>query len=199
LQRKFKNNGNTEDEAYLLKMDKQINKLTSLINDLLDATKVSAGQLTFNEDFFDFNELAIEIVAEMQQTTERHAINVKLDTSVIVPGDRNRIGQVMTNMLSNAIKYSPKADNIMVTSTQDNSHIKFCVQDFGIGIPQENKVDVFDQFFRVKGLLQDRFAGLGLGLFIASEILKRHHGVISVESVEGKGSTFCFTLPINKI
>lgn len=198
LQYKFKAEGNTEAEAFLLQMDKQINKLTSLINDLLDATKVSAGRLKFNEDLFDFNELVKEITDEMQQTTHTHTINMDLGTPEMIFADRNRIGQVMTNMLSNAVKYSPRADTVHVTTSLENDMIKFSVQDFGIGIPEENQPSVFDQFFRVTGEVQDTFAGLGLGLFIASEIIKRSNGTMSVESMEGKGSTFCFTLPVER-
>ena len=194
LQYKFKNEGNTIAETFLLKMDKQINKLTSLINDLLDSSKVTGGQLKFNEEFFDFNELVLEILDEMQITSKRHRISTFLDSTKMIFGDRNRIGQVITNMLSNAIKYSPKANSIRITSKNQDENLKFCVQDFGIGIPKENQKYVFDQFFRVSGVIHDTFAGLGLGLFISSEIIKRHKGMMTVESEEGKGSRFCFTL-----
>ena len=183
---------------FLGRMDKQINKLTSLISDLLDSSKVTAGQLKFNEQFFDFNELVTEIVEEIRHLSASHIIDIKLDASEKIFGDRNRIGQVMTNMLSNAIKYSTNAHNIIVTTTHKSNHIKFCVQDFGIGIPKKDQPHVFDQFFRVSGEVQDTFPGLGLGLFIASEIIRRSKGTMSVESEMGQGSTFCFTLPVKK-
>ncbi|MEO8794155.1 MAG: CheR family methyltransferase [Daejeonella sp.] len=198
LQQKFKKAGNIEAEAFLAKMDKQINKLTSLINDLLDSTKVTQGQLKYNEELFNFNDLADEIVDEMQQTTKSHTIELNLGDTKMILGDRNRIGQVIINMLSNAIKYSPRANQIMVSTSIEKSNLKFNVQDFGIGISKESQLSVFDQFFRVNGILQDTFAGLGLGLFIASEIVKRHNGLMSVKSIEGKGSTFSFTLPFGK-
>ncbi len=198
LQHKFKNDGNIQAEAFLSKMDKQINKLTSLINDLLDATKVTQGQLKYDEGLFDFNDLAKEIVEEMQQTTLSHTIELNLGSPKIILGDRNRIGQVIINMLSNAIKYSPRADQVIVNTSIENNNVKFSVQDFGIGISTESQMNVFDQFFRVSGLLQDTFAGLGLGLYISSEIVKRHNGQMSVKSIEGKGSTFYFTLPFVK-
>ena len=198
LQQKFKKEGNTLAEGYLIKMDRQINKITTLINDLLDATKVTTGQLQYNEKPFDFNELVTEIVEDMQQTSKSHMINLSLDTSQMIFADRNRVGQVMTNMLSNAIKYSPRADHIIVNTKNKNHTITFCVQDFGIGVNKENQPKVFKQFFRVSGTVQDTFPGLGLGLFISSEIIKRYKGTFSVVSVEGKGSTFCFTLPVQK-
>lgn len=119
LQRKFKNEGNKEAEGYLARMDKQVNKLTDLINDLLDATKVSGGQLKFTEEYFDFNELVKEIVEEIRQTSKTHSINIDFGPSEAIFGDRNRIGQVITNMLSNAIKYSPRADRVLVTTTSE--------------------------------------------------------------------------------
>jgi two-component system CheB/CheR fusion protein len=198
LQHKFNQEGNTDGVLFLGRMDKQINKLTLLIEDLLDATKVTDGKLKFSEELFDFNLLVKEIAEEMQQTMSSHKININLDATEIVYGDRTRIGQVITNMLSNAIKYSPKADKINVTTTHKKNFLKFCVQDFGIGISKENQLRVFEQFYRVSGLIQDTFAGLGLGLFISSEIIKRTNGTMSVKSEVGQGSSFCFTLPLNK-
>lgn len=196
LQHKFIAEGNAEAGIFLSRMDKQINKLTSLIGDLLDATKVTSGKLKFDEEFFDFNQLVTEIVQEMQQTTMSHNININLDATEMVFGDRNRIGQVIINMLSNGIKYSPNAKEINVTTTHKKSYLKLCVQDFGIGISKENQAKVFEQFYRVSGLVQETFAGLGLGLFIASEIIKRTNGTMSVKSELGQGSSFCFTLPL---
>jgi len=199
IQRVLKNAESTGIDTYLVKMDRQVNKLNSLINDLLDASKVTQGKLKFNEEVFDFNELIVEIIDDMQQVSANHAIESNLAESAMITGDRNRIGQVMTNILSNAIKYSPKADRVIVSSALENKQIKFCVEDFGIGIPQDNLNKVFDQFFRIGGLGHESTSGLGLGLFIASEIIKRHEGTMEVESTEGKGSTFCFLIPVNEI
>ena len=149
----------------------------------------------FHEVTFDFNELASEIIEEMKLTTTKHPISKRLADTKFVDGDRDRIGQVITNLLSNAIKYSPHKEKIIVTTMASAKEITLCVQDFGIGIEKEQQGKVFDRFFRV-GDAEDTYAGLGLGLFISSEIIKRHGGKIWVESISGKGSTFCFTLPI---
>lgn len=198
---------NVKAVEMLTKMDIQLQKLTSLIADLLDVSQVDGGKLKFHEGFFDFNELITEIIGEMQLTTEKHHITKHLTATKVVDGDRDRIGQVITNFLSNAIKYSPQDAKIVVTSSGDKKNIKLCVQDFGRGIPKEKQTKVFDRFFRVGGA-GDAFAGLGLGLYISSEIVKRHGGRIWVESKKGKpalnakqriaggGSTFCFELPI---
>jgi len=195
LQNRFRQEGNEKAAEMLFKMDVQLKKLTSLIGDLLDVTRVDGGKLRFHESFFDFNELVTDIVDEMQLTTTKHDISKNLANTKTISGDRDRIGQVITNFISNAIKYSPHGEKINVTTSGGNKNVKLTVQDFGIGIPQKNHDKVFERFFR-SGEAEDTFAGMGLGLFISSEIVKRHGGRIWVESVAGKGSTFCFTLPV---
>ncbi|MBA3675182.1 MAG: HAMP domain-containing histidine kinase, partial [Chitinophagaceae bacterium] len=197
LQMKFEKEGNVQAVDLLSKMDKQVNKLTSLIVNLLDVTKMENGQLAFSEVDFDFNILIKEIAEEMQLTTESHKIVYNISDTIVVTGDRNRIGQVITNLISNAIKYSPDANEILLSTSIENQHIKLCVTDFGIGIPHEKKSNIFNRFYRVSGDKENTFPGLGLGLFISAEIIKRHNGKIYLESTEGKGSTFCFTLPVN--
>ncbi|CAN5159624.1 chemotaxis protein CheB [soil metagenome] len=192
---KFKSEGNSEAGLFLSKMEKSIDRLNFLISDLLDTTNISDDQLKFMNVSFDFNVLVKEIVEEMAQTTKSQILIPEFNKPVIVFCDRNRIGQVMTNIISNAIKYSPKENKIIITTECKNDIIKFNVRDFGIGIPAEKQLHVFEQFYRVTGLEQNRFTGLGLGLFIASEIIKKYKGVMSVESEVGKGSTFSFTLP----
>lgn len=196
LQMRFEKEGNDKAVDLLTKMDKQVDKLTKLIVDLLDATKMENGQLKFSKEDFDFNSLVKEITEEMQRTTDHHKISLNLSDTKLINGDRNRIGQVITNLLSNAIKYSPETNEIIVSVTKEKNKINLCVQDFGIGIETEKQPKIFDRFFRVSGDKQDTFPGLGLGLFISSEIIKRHKGKISLQSAKGKGSTFCFTLPI---
>lgn len=196
LQARFANEGNTQAVDLLTRMDGQINKLTKLITDLLDATKIEGGKLQYYEAYFDLNELVNETVEEMQQTSQRHTIIAKLAATAKIYGDRDRIGQVMTNFISNAIKYSPDNNKVILTYTKTKSKISVCVKDYGIGLSKQNQNKVFDRFYRVSGIKEDTFPGMGLGLFISSEIIKRHKGEISVKSILRKGSTFCFTLPI---
>lgn len=197
LQMRFKEEKNEQAADLLDKMDKQVDKLSRLIVDLLDATKIENGEIQFSKQDFDFDELVKEIVEEMQRTTKSHKIVMELSDTKIINGDRNRLGQVITNFISNAIKYSPGADKIIITSYTQADKIKFCIKDFGLGIPATELNNVFDRFVRIAGKKRETFPGLGLGLFIAAEIIKRHNGKIWVESAEEKGSTFCFTLPVN--
>ncbi len=198
LQDKFEKERNIEAGVMLTKMDGQLKKLASLIDDLLDVTKVDGGKLQFHIGVFDFNELVTDIIDEMQLTTTNHQIIKRLGNIKIINGDRDRIGQVITNFLSNAIKYSPHNEKIIVTTSGNERQVKLCVQDFGIGVPNDKLEKVFERFFRA-GDAKDTFAGLGLGLFISDEIIKRHGGRIWVKSIKGKGSSFCFTIPVKQM
>jgi two-component system phosphate regulon sensor histidine kinase PhoR len=197
LQMAFEKEGNVMANNLLPKMDQQINKLTNLINDLLDVTKVNSGQLRLDEEKFEFNELVKETVEEMQRTTTTHKIETNFTDTVYTFADKNRIGQVLINLLSNAIKYSPNADKVIVTCCCEDGKLKLCVQDFGIGIPEAQQPKLFTRFFRVSDDKTNTYPGLGLGLYITNEIIKRHNGTIDFKSEEGKGSIFCFSLPIS--
>ena len=196
LQYRFAQAGDEKSAALLGKMDVQINKLTGLIGDLLDVTKIEGGKLQFNEADFSFDELVAEIVEEIQRTTNKHTIEKVGSTNKTVFGDKDRIGQVISNMLTNAIKYSPHANKIIVKTIADKDNVTLCVQDFGVGIPKERQQQIFERFYRVSG--NDTISGIGLGLYISAEIIKRQHGKIWVESEQGKGSTFCFSLPVQR-
>lgn len=198
LQFRFRKEQNVKATELLSKMDAQLDKLSNLISDLLDVTKMEGGKLHFHESYFDLNELIEEIAEEMQRTTSKHKIEKMLTTSKSLFGDRERIGQVITNFLTNAIKYSPQSDRIVIKTTMATNNVIISIQDFGVGIPESAQKKVFERFFRVGGLRQETYPGLGLGLYISSEIIKRHYGKIWVESKKGKGSTFSFSLPIKR-
>jgi PAS domain S-box-containing protein len=190
LERMLLKKGEEKEALMISKMDAQINRLTSLIGDLLDVTKINSGKLQFNDRNFEFNELVEEIVEDLQRTTEQHELVVKLAEVGIVYGDRERIGQVITNLITNAIKYSPTAQKVAICTKNSSDEVSLCVEDFGVGIPSDKLGRVFEQFYRVSGDMQHTFPGLGLGLYISAEIW--------VNSESGKGSKFCFALPIRK-
>lgn len=186
-----------EQSIYMTeRITSQVDKLTSLINDLLDSTRITNGQLSLHQDLFQFDELVKEIVSELQLTAGSQMICCEGESRQTVWGDRMRVGQVITNLLSNAIKYAAKTERILVRTTVADGIITFCVQDFGPGIPKELQEKVFNPFFRIEKAGYSSAPGLGLGLHIATEIIRQHKGSLWVESEEGKGATFFFTLPI---
>ena len=196
LRRRFVQAGDEQSAALLLKMDARVNKLTSLIEDLLDVTRIEGGKLQFREAPFFFDELVDEIIEEMQHTTEKQKILKEGRANKTVYGDKDRLGQVITNFLSNAIKYTPDSQEILVKTTATNHHVTLAVQDFGLGIAKENQPHVFERFYRVAEDTKQAASGLGIGLYLSREIIRRQGGSIWVKSEKGKGSTFGFTLPL---
>ncbi|MEO8105148.1 MAG: PAS domain-containing sensor histidine kinase [Candidatus Saccharibacteria bacterium] len=195
LGQRFRKAGDSKSVELVEKMDSQLDKLTSLIGDLLDVTKIEAGRIQFHESYFEFNELVSETVEELQRTTEKHLVVMKLKPSITVYGDQDRLSQVLTNFITNAIKYSPQADKIIVKTYVDNDNVTLSVQDFGLGLSDDEQAHVFERFYRVGGTDQNTYPGLGLGLYIAFEIIRRHKGRVWVVSKKAEGSTFCFSIP----
>jgi len=194
LQSTFDEEHNNHAVEMLSKMDKQVDKLTTLIVDLLDVTKIDKGELVFEMQEFDFNQLVKETAEEMQRTTKSHKISLELHPCDPIVGDRDRIGQVIVNFISNAIKYSPDGQQIIIKTFCENNKVQLSVQDEGIGIPTEEHENIFRRFFRVSSKSNYTFPGMGLGLYISSEIIKRHAGRIFFDSDDGKGSTFYFEI-----
>lgn len=190
-------NGDEATLSVIKRMGAQINKLTALIGNLLDFTRIQIGKLLYNNTFFDFNELVKEVSIDMQKTSYTHEIKYEAGTGVQVFGDKDKLAQVMNNLISNAIKYSPAADRVVISTEPKKNGIELYVQDFGIGISAENHQNIFQQFYRVTGDAPSTFPGLGIGLFICSEIIARHRGRIWVDSVPGKGSVFHTWLPLD--
>ncbi|MDB5019642.1 MAG: hypothetical protein JWQ28_769 [Pedobacter sp.] len=184
-------------QGFVLKSAEQISKLERLISDLLDVTKIHQGQMRYTYRHFDFNVLLSETIESVQYLTPSHEIILLNAPSFIHRGDYFRLEQVLTNFLSNAIKYSPGGKQVLVDCRLENDHVIVSIQDFGIGIPTEQAERLDERYYR-GDKLDMRFEGLGLGLFITSEILKRHQGSFWVESKLGVGSTFYFKLPLDK-
>lgn len=180
---------------FIKKAGKQTEKLTVLLNDLLDVTKIQEGKMLLNYEVFDMIGLLKETIEEVQTLNITHKITFHSDGPIMIHADRARLEQVINNFLTNAIKYSPKADRVIVKCSVDHPYFKVEVQDFGIGIPKNKKDFLFDRFYRVQES-SSHFSGLGLGLYISSEIVERHNGKIGVESNVGEGSTFWFAVPM---
>jgi two-component system CheB/CheR fusion protein len=175
--------------GFVQKGIKQVDKLVELIKDLLDVTKIQSGKLELKKTKFFLDELLTECCEELQN----HQLMIEGDIHSEVYADRNRIEQVLINLLSNAIKYSPEGKKVTIRVNKLEKTVRVSIIDLGIGIPKEKQAYLFDRFYRVDDNSQ-KYSGLGLGLYISSQIIQQHQSHINVESAEGKGSTFWFDL-----
>lgn len=197
LQRMVKTD--TPPERIAIFVDKASNnlgKLMHLLDDLLNVTKIQQGQLALNKTRFNLSELVRDSCEYIQMGSE-HKFEVKGDKEVMIFGDYRRLDQVIVNLLNNAIKYSPFSKNVEVTVSHDEHTATVSVRDYGIGINPQKLPHLFDRYYRVDAL-GHQFSGLGLGLYICSEIINRHNGKIGVDSELGHGSNFWFRIPLDE-
>lgn len=179
-------------------IDKHVSKLTKLITDLLDVTKIETGSLHISKEHFNINELIGAIINDIQTTTSTHKIIFNPDSERVIFADKDRISQVIINLLINAVKYSPKADKVIVTTSASNEFV-ISIRDFGIGIYKDDHDKIFERFYRVQGKNEKTFPGFGIGLFVVKEIISNHNGRVWVESEKDQGSVFYFSLPFQNM
>ena len=177
-------------------IDKQINKLTRLLSELLDLSRLERGKLELNLNEFNLNELIRETIDEVRQTAGNREIIFNENGKAIVQGDHDRIGQVMLNLLTNALKYSQAPDPVTVSVGKKENKVYVSVVDKGIGISKSEQQRIFERFYRVAGKNEQTYPGFGVGLYIAREIITRHEGEIYVESEKGEGSKFTFVMTL---
>ncbi len=184
-------------ETPLLRIDNQVGRLGRLISEMLDLSRLNTGKLEMEKETFNLEELISETVQDISFTNNSHAIYFAGDQTANVFGDRNRIGQVIINLVNNAVKYSPENEQIEITMTPSGKdNIAVSIIDHGIGIEKQHQQKIFERFYRAGGESEKNYAGFGIGLFIAAEIIEKHGGNITVESEKDKGSSFTFTLPL---
>lgn len=197
LQSAYRDKGDTLLTKSLAVIDRQIITLTSLISDLLDVSKIKAGSLVLNQQDFELSAMITEVIAQIQHVNPGYSI-VYTSVPARVHADRERIGQVLINFLTNAVKYSPHSKEIIVTSRIEEDEVVVAVHDKGIGIHKADHERIFERFYRVEGKDETTYPGFGIGLFISSEIIRRHQGKIGLNSEPGKGSVFYFSITRKK-
>ena len=183
-------------KRHLDKAQIQIEKLNDLIADLLDISKIESGKLKFNKKLFNIDTLMDSVIEIIHQSNPDFTISKNGIIGKEIYGDEARIEQVVINFLTNAIKYSPGTAEVHINLELLGEKIYLGVRDFGIGIDPAMQKHVFDKFYRVEETAI-RFQGLGIGLYISAEIIRRHSGEIGVKSRAGEGSEFYFYLPVN--
>jgi two-component system CheB/CheR fusion protein len=199
LQEMLKISNDRESVEIIEKLDRQVDRLSHLIADLLDITRIGEGQMVMHSELLDINVVIHEIAELMQRTTLKHMIELELQTLPPVKIDRERIGQVLINLLGNAIKYSPDGQRIIISTELTGGMVRVNIKDFGIGMTEDTRHKIFERFFRARDNNIQTYPGLGLGLFIASDIIKKHGGEIGVESEREKGTLIFFTLTIQRV
>lgn len=197
LQKKLKDSKDPDIKKFLQKTDEQTHKLTDLVGELLDLSKIEAGRLELNKAYINIDALTRDIIEEMRAILPSHEIILKGSAkNAKLLADKDRIGQVLINLINNAIKYSPEGNKIIIQVENNNKNVIISVQDFGIGISKDHQKRIFDRFYRAAGKSEKTFPGLGVGLYISAEIIKRHGGKIWVQSSKNNGSVFSISLPI---
>ena len=171
------------------------------MQDLLTLSRLDAGNTEMNFTRFDFGDAIASVVRANALEAKRRGHELRLEPAEPLPlilGDRQRLEQVMMNILGNAIKYTPDGGHILVTAGAAGEHVWMEVSDDGIGIPEKDREHIFERFYRVDKARSRESGGTGLGLSIAKEIVERHHGTIRLVRHEGPGTTVRLTLPIRQ-
>ncbi len=174
---------------------RQTGKLARLVDELLDVSRIQTGRIEFRYGDVDLSELASEVATRMQLSTTAHEISVRHDSQSVVTADRDHREQVLNNLVTNAIKYSPSGGAITIDVRPDDGGVRLSVTDQGIGIPEKELDAIFGLFYRSPDRAARDAAGMGLGLYISKEIVVRHGGRIWAESGGGKGSTLNVVIP----
>lgn len=179
------------------KNHEQIKRLQILVDDLLDVSRIQTGKLTFHKEIFDINSMIQDTIELTKEAAGHHPIIFHPGEKTFVNADKFRMYQVLTNLITNAVKYSPKKSKIIIKSQKQTKQVVISVQDFGIGIHESEQEKIFERLYQVF-TAEKKSPGFGMGLFISQEIIKKHKGKIWVESAVGKGSTFYISLPLAK-
>ena len=179
------------------KMDMQLDKLLHLISDLQDGVNADSDEIHCLMYDFYIHESIKHCFENAKATNPGCEIELDIDDSnVLIKGDKDRIEQVINNLITNAIKYSGTQKRLKIKGSKSADKFVVSVLDNGMGIPLERQKQVFQQFYRVESTAAIKQPGLGLGLFICAEIIRKHNGEIGVQSEEGQGSEFWFSLPL---
>jgi signal transduction histidine kinase len=196
LNRKAKKGDDELTTNIIEKSINQIGKMTTLIHGFLNVSRLESGKIEINLERFDLSLLIAEVKEEFLALTKSHKLNFLPIDCKFVYADRDKIGQVINNLISNAIKYSPQGSTITIDCVTKNEKVNLSVKDMGLGISKADLPKLFERYYRVNTLQSTNISGFGIGLYLCCEIIKRHDGQLWVKSEIGKGSTFIFSLAI---
>jgi signal transduction histidine kinase len=186
----------SEFRTSLTRIDKQVWQLTRLITEMVELSRIEAGKFEMYDEKFSINQLVGESVETICSTHPQHSIRVISDLDCEVQADQSRIQQVILNFLTNAIKYSGTAEEIVVHIHKNKDKVAVSVMDHGVGIEKKEQQKIFERYYHEQQPADQTYPGFGIGLYIAKSIIEKYHGTIGVQSEKGKGSVFTFCLPI---
>jgi CheY-like chemotaxis protein/two-component sensor histidine kinase len=191
--------GSAIEPELIEKARRQVRRLSRLVEDLLDVSRLESGRLLLSRDPVEVDDLVAEVVADFQSASPKHEIVFRRpEQKLRALGDRERLEQVVVNLVQNAIKYSPQGGRVEIDVERSGSRARVQVSDQGIGIPKEEQRHVFERFFRAHNAATRNYGGLGIGLYVSNEIVERHGGGFEVVSEPGQGTTFAFTVPLHE-
>lgn len=186
-------------KKYLETIHKEASRLTNLINDFLDIQRMELGKQTYENKIVYTVLMIKEVINTFQTTNKDHQLILNYEEEIIILGDEEKLIQLFTNLISNAIKFSPEGGKVIIDCELQDSFVVFSVKDEGLGIPQEEVSNLFKKFYRIDNSDRRKIGGTGLGLAISKQIVEAHNGEISVTSTLGEGSTFYVKFPVNTI
>jgi PAS domain S-box-containing protein len=198
LDMKLSNNPDSFVPSALGKANTQVKKMTGMINGFLNISRLESGKLQVDRHIFDLAALIQEMIAEAELTVSSHTFQFDTPEALEISADRDKIGSVISNLISNAVKYSPRGKTITINHQTTAGSVVVNVSDEGIGIEQHHLGKLFDRYYRVKSDHTQHISGFGIGLYLSAEIIQRHGGRIWADSEVGLGSTFHFSLPLTK-
>lgn len=174
----------------------QARRMAAMINGFLNLSRLEAGKLLIEKQTFDLDRLLRDILEETRLTVTSHVFSLEECDHITVHADRDKISSVISNLISNAVKYSSKSRLIDIRCKLQNKVVIVSVKDEGMGIQSEDLAHIFDRYYRVETSRTRHISGFGIGLYLSAEIIKRHGGEIWAESELDKGTIFYFSLPI---
>jgi len=196
LYQKLQKNDDPFVTSALGKANQQVKKMGNMVKGFLDVSRLESGKIIIDKQPFNLEELIAEIVSEMELTVSSHEIVFERCHNLSISADRDKIASVISNLISNAVKYSPKGKTITLKCEVTESSAIVSVQDEGMGIKAQDIDKLFERYYRVSTNHTKHISGFGIGLYLSAEIIQRHDGRIWVESESGVGSTFYFSLPL---
>jgi PAS domain S-box-containing protein len=194
---KFKDDADKFNLQALSRIEAQAKKMTSMAHDFLSVARIEDGKIDLRKEILELHPLVKEIAEDTKILTSKHTIQLIDCEAIHIYANRDKIGQVLTNLVSNAIKYSPNGGTITIGCERQPEKVKIFVSDEGMGISKADQKRLFERFYRANNDKIKGVAGFGIGLYLVAEILRQHNSEIMVDSKENEGSTFYFVLPLH--